>query len=261
MATFSQREKDKDMQCTKTAIVVIAIGTLGALGAATKESDWTTAKWNGKRIRYSAEGGQASVDTTPEEFRLRLDFPGDVTHNLVIKSDELLLSSDALGIEKPQRREFSGGVEVTVAATPDSLAVKILEEHSSSHSSESSSTSSDGSSTSTQRSSSSSTSHSSEVKCFEIVRWNDKTIELSLEGGNTVVTSVDQNDDHCTIKFNIDKGKSKQTLKLEPGVLTVNDKPQDISDGFTRLLISATRRTMKIKADDEIVGKWKNDRK
>ncbi|MEX2138473.1 MAG: hypothetical protein WD894_04385 [Pirellulales bacterium] len=237
----------------------ILLGTLGAVETMAIATDSTSVNWTGKQIRCTAkgEGARARVKTTPEACRVQLEFAEGITHFVVIRSDELLVSSDALGITKPQRREFSGGVKISIEATRDSLAVEILEQHSSSHSSESTSSSSNDSSTSTKRSSSTSTSRSSEVKFFKIVRWNEKSIELSLEGGNSVQCAVDRDGQECNIKFDIDKGKNKRTLSLGPERLTIDGTPREIGGEYVALFITATRRTLKVETDKGVVGSWK----
>jgi hypothetical protein len=234
-------------------------GVWGAVELVASASESTTVQWNGKRIICTARGGDARVKATPRECHVQLEFGDGIKHSVVIKPDELLLSSDALGITKPQKREFSGGVKISIDATRDSLTVEILEQHSSSSSSESTSSSStNGSSSSTKRSSTSA-SRSSEVKFFKVVRWNEKRIELSLEGGNSVECAVDQAGQQCNIKFNIDAGKNKRTLSVGPERLTIDGKPRAIPGDYATLFISATRRALKVETDKGVVGEWKGD--
>jgi hypothetical protein len=237
----------------------ILVGTWGAVETVASARDSATVEWDGKQIRCTAKEGDVKVDTTPEDCRVQLDFGEGITHSVAIKSDELLISSDVLRIKKPQKREFSGAVKISIAATSDSLTVEILEQHSSSHSSESTSSSSNGSSTSTKRSSSTSTSRSSEVKFFKIVRWNEKRIELSLEGGDSVQCAVGQDGQQCNIKFDIDKGKNKRTLSLGPERLTIDGTPWEIGGEYVALFITATRRTLNVETDKGVVGSWKGD--
>jgi hypothetical protein len=239
----------------------LLLGVCGAVETAAVGSNSSTVEWNGKRILCTAkgDGARARVEPTPQECRVHLEFGEGITHSVVIKPDELLITSRALGIEKPQKREFSGGVRISLDATRDSLTVEILEQHSSSHSSEStSSRSRDGSGSSTIRSSSTSTSRSSEVKFFKILRWNQKRVEISLDAGKSVKCDVVQDGQQCTINFDIDAGKNKRTLILGPKRLTIHGKPQELGD-YAALLITATRRGLKVQTDKGIVGHWQGD--
>jgi len=249
------------MRCKFMKIVgAILISALSAVGEAAGVNVPTTAEWNGIRLQCTATGGRTKVQTTSEQCRLEMEFRGGITHTVVIKSDELLLTSDALGIKDPQRREVEGCVNVSIVATPDSLAIKCLEQHFASSSSDASSSRNDGSGSSTSRSSSTSISRSTEVKFIEIATWKGKTIELSLEGGNSVEAAIDRDDARCNISFDIDSGKNKRHITLGPTVLTVDGKPHEVGDGYAALFIRATGRGLEVTTDGDVVGTWKIDR-
>jgi hypothetical protein len=220
----------------------------------------TTAVWNGIRVRCSTQEGIARIDPLPDRCLVQMDLGNDAGHTVVIKSDELLLSSGVLGLND-RRWEVGLCREIKIAGARDRLAVTVVEQHSASSSSGSShSRSANGVSNSTS-SSSTSTSVSTDVKSLEIVTWNDKRIELSLEGGNSVESSIDGTGKVCRLEFEIDEGKNKRTILLEPRAVQVDRTPLDIDVEYSEIGIEATRKSLSVMVDGDVIASWKDGRR
>jgi hypothetical protein len=238
----------------------ILLGAFGAFGPPESKGASTKAEWNGIPIRCSAEEGTVRIDKAPGQCLVQMDFPDDAAHTVVIKSDELRLSSDALGIDGQRIWEVGPCIEITIAGARDRLAVTAVEQHSASGSSEASSGSSNNGASTSARSSSTSTSTSTEVKSLEIATWNGKRIELSLEGGSSVESTINREGEHCRIELNVDAGKNKRAIRWEPPeTVTVDGKPLDTDGDYSRIVIEATRRSLTITADGVVIGRWEGD--
>jgi hypothetical protein len=96
---------------------------------------------------------------------------------------------------------------------------------------------------------------------LEIVTWNDKRIELSLEGGNSVESSIDGTGKVCRLEFEIDEGKNKRTILLEPRAVQVDRTPLDIDVEYSEIGIEATRKSLSVMVDGDVIASWKDGRR
>ena len=247
------------MHVAQTRIVsALLFSALSVTSAIADNSFSKTTEWSGIRIQCNTTGGKIRCNTSSEECHIRMDFENGITHSLFLKSDVLLLSSGALGIDRKQF-EVEGCTRILVAATRDTLMLKYDKRSSSSSSSLSSSSTRSGPTSISASSSSVSTSISSDVKSFDIATWNGKKIELSLKGGNSVESTIERNGEQCNIEFSIDKGKNKRTISVRLGSLTIDGKQRHTGDEYSELVIDATRDSLDVKTDRTVIGRWKGD--
>ena len=244
-------------QSKTTILIALLLGALATIRATADTSTSKTTEWNGIKIECTATGGTIRFDESPEQCHVRMEFDKRITHSLLVTPDSLQLQSKSLGIDQKKKFEAPGRQSISLTATPNSLTLKFDEHRSSKSTSRSTNVKRTGSSSSSSGSSSTSTSKSSDVKSFSAANWNGKKIRLSIQGGNSVESSIEQNNDHCEIAFNIDKGKNKRVITLEPGALKIDGRIRHSGDAYSELFIDATGKSLAVKTDKGTIGSWK----
>ena len=242
--------------------MIISILLLGAQPANNRTEGPDSSKtidWNGIRIESRATGGTIQFkDSAAGQFQILMDF-GETTHSVLIEPEAILVASDALGTDGNARLEVEGCRGISVAATPDTLLLKVAEWHSSTSSSNSSRSASTDSGSTSGSSSSLSTSVSTTVKALGFAVWNGRKVQLTLEGGESIESGIQRDGNRCTVEFDIDQGKNRRSIRLEPGSIEIDGKQRLAGDDYSKLSIAARRNSLEVKTDKRVIGAWKGD--
>lgn len=201
--------------------------------------------WGDREIHYELRARQEpsiGFKKNRDECRITLDTDG-VSRRLLLKDDAIVVNGT--------HRDTGSYSAVSLSAEKAFVIVTVSKtwthesSHSSSHSTVSDSVHSSSGSSSANRSSGRS------VLALGFTDFNGE-IEFRLEGGDSIESRITTGSQQCVIEFDIDDGKNKRSIVVQPGSIEVDGERRKIGD-YSKLLMTArkSRSSLRIKVDEK----------